>query len=345
MISQTLPEQNSQRTTFLPGHPTANDAFCCHQSANPVDLVSQVRCFRLDLLQIDRGRFSANGSQARIGKVLLGHVDFERAAVQTWNSPPRSLTIAARTTDATVLWRGLELQRSDILVVGPGIEVELVSMAGAGIAAVTFLDFAPQHAGDLSGLHASGNEPVLVRPQHAPTVNDLLMVIVTLLSCAAIHPWKAGETEWAGATRDDLLLLAVSAISGAVAVEPHSHGVRRLRALELALSEMRKENEPHLNVPALCRMAGVSERTLHNAFVERYTVPPARFMKAYRLNRLRQDLARMASERQPITELANNLGFRHLGQLARDYRAWFGELPSTTYRRTVTQTGTGTRVP
>lgn len=321
----------------LPRHPTDGEAFSCGPSVDPVDFVSRVRFFGLDLMQIDRGSFGVSGSQARIGEVLLGRIDFTRAAVQTWISPPRSLTIAAKTADAAVLWRGIELGSSDVLIIGPSVEIELVSMAGAGIAAVTFLDFAPQHATDLRGLHASGNKVVLVRPRCPPVLNDLLMVIVTLLSCASIQPWKLGQTEWAGARRDDLLRLAALAISGAFAIEPHNYNTRRLRALELALSEMRKDSVNHLDVPALCRMAGVSERTLHNAFIERYTIPPARFMKAYRLNRLRQDLARMASPRFSIAKIANDLGFSHLGQLARDYRDWFGELPSTTHRRTGTQ--------
>ncbi len=330
--------------TPLPVQQVADDAFCCHASANPIDLVSQVRFFGLDLMQIDRGRFRASGSQTRIGGVLLGRIDFARAAVQTWTSPPRSLTIAAKTTDAAVLWRGIEIQSSDVLIIGPSVEVELVSMAEAGIAAVTFLDFSPQNDAYLRGFRACGNNAVLVRPLRAPVLNDLMMVIVTLLSCASIQPWKLGQPEWAGARRDDLLRLAALAISGAVAIEPHIYNTRRLRALELALSAMRKGSENHLDVPTLCRMAGVSERTLHNAFVERYMVPPARFLKAYRLNRLRQDLARTTSQRFPIAKIANDLGFSHLGQLARDYRDWFGELPSATHRRTATHAGTDAQI-
>jgi len=341
MYSQSLPSQNSHHMTLSPEHQAADDAFCCGASLNPADFASRIRCFGLDLLQIDQGKFRAKGSQARIGKVLLGCVEFERATVQTWTSPARSLTIAAKTTDATVRWRGLELQSSDVLIIGPGSEVELVSMAGAGIAAVTFLDVTAQDAANLHGLHASGNKAVLVRPRRPPAVNDLLMVIITLLSCASIHPWVAGEAEWAGLGRNDLLNLAVSAISGAVGIDWRHNGIRRPRALELAVSAMRSAtSEDHLNVPALCRMVGVSERTLHTAFVERYTVSPARFMKAYRLNRLRQDLAQVASQRLSITEIANNLGFHHLGQLARDYRTWFGELPSATYHQSIGQTDT-----
>jgi AraC-like DNA-binding protein len=336
MTSQRLPDQDSQRVTLVPEQ-TLGESFCCDQSLNPVDFVSRVRIFGLELLQIDRGKFSARGSQARFGKVLLGCADFARATVQTWKSPARSRTLAVKTTGEAVLWRGLELQHCDVLVVGPNIEVELVSMAGSGIAAVTFLDSAYEDWAGVCDLVPPGDNAVLMRAQSRLPVDELSMAIVTLLSQASAR----AEAEWGSGGREELLRLSLSAVSKGVAVEPQNHGVRRLRALEFALSAIRSDCESRLNVPTLCRMAGVSERTLHNAFIDRYTVPPARFMKAYRLNRLRQELAGMASHRLPIAQIANHWGFWHLGQLARDYRTWFGELPSATYRRTVAQVDAG----
>jgi len=34
-----------------------------------------------------------------------------------------------------------------------------------------------------------------------------------------------------------------------------------------------------------------------------------------------------------IADVANKWGFWHLGQFAKDYRSWFGELPSEAYER------------
>src|SRR6516162_8363480 len=60
MKSQSLPNPNSHHMTLPSERPTADDAFfcgedafCCGESDNPVDFVSRIRCFRLDLLQID----------------------------------------------------------------------------------------------------------------------------------------------------------------------------------------------------------------------------------------------------------------------------------------------------
>ena len=96
---------------------------------------------------------------------------------------------------------------------------------------------------------------------------------------------------------------------------------------------MRTQPPGTLSSSELRRAAGVSERALRKGFVERYTLPPAGFLKAFRLNGARKELRRIASPELRITDVANKWGFWHLGQFAGDYRAWFGELPSQTLKR------------
>jgi AraC family ethanolamine operon transcriptional activator len=69
---------------------------------------------------------------------------------------------------------------------------------------------------------------------------------------------------------------------------------------------------------------------LHYAFTEHFGLPPAQYMKAHRLNGARNDLRREHESSLKIADVANKWGFWHLGQFARDYRSWFGELPSDT---------------
>jgi len=67
----------------------------------------------------------------------------------------------------------------------------------------------------------------------------------------------------------------------------------------------------------------------------------SRFMKDYRLNGARRDLGRIVSQETKISDVANRWGFWHLGQFAKDYRLWFGELPSETYRRNQVENSSG----
>jgi AraC family ethanolamine operon transcriptional activator len=103
--------------------------------------------------------------------------------------------------------------------------------------------------------------------------------------------------------------------------------------LKAALAAINDQPKEVLTVGDLCRIARASERTLHYAFRERFGLAPAHYMKARRLNGARDDLSRAQEPHTKIADIANKWGFWHMGQFARDYRAWFRELPSATYER------------
>jgi AraC-like DNA-binding protein len=77
-------------------------------------------------------------------------------------------------------------------------------------------------------------------------------------------------------------------------------------------------------------VSGVSARTLFKGFHDFRGTGPMAYLKGVRLDHARQDLA--AAPRRSVTAVAQAWGFAHLGHFARDYKARFGELPSTTRR-------------
>src|SRR5436309_1452172 len=94
-ISATLPDSSRMEKP------------CCLDRSN-IELeafVSGVQGFRLELLQIEPGAFTANGFQAYLGDVLIGTAQFGRALIQTWKSPAHSITIAVKTSQAPALWQ------------------------------------------------------------------------------------------------------------------------------------------------------------------------------------------------------------------------------------------------
>jgi AraC-like DNA-binding protein len=128
-----------------------------------------------------------------------------------------------------------------------------------------------------------------------------------------------------------LQLISGAALDG-FQVKLRERNLKRLRALDQALAAMRAPPDM-LTVANLCRVTGASARALRTAFMERYSIPPSRFLKAYRLNGVREDLRLLAAPGIRIAEVAKKWGFWHLGQFASDYRSWFEELPSETLRR------------
>lgn len=98
------------------------------------------------------------------------------------------------------------------------------------------------------------------------------------------------------------------------------------RCVEFAASLDRR---PSLS--ELCVAARSSERTVRDAFVREYGLPPSVYFRFWALNRAYQRLT--SGDRIPggISEVALAAGFGHLGRFSRYYREAFGELPSATY--------------
>ena len=81
-------------------------------------------------------------------------------------------------------------------------------------------------------------------------------------------------------------------------------------------------------VADLCSAAGVSERTLRNAFQSLYGVSPIRLLHLRRLHQVRSALR--SDPRASVAEVALRFGFSNLGRFALEYRRLFGERPSHT---------------
>lgn len=97
------------------------------------------------------------------------------------------------------------------------------------------------------------------------------------------------------------------------------------------LGEVERWIEAHLERPLtlddLCRVAGVSPRSLHRLFLRYRGRPPMKHVAARRLSRARNRLL----QRRPgdsVTRVAIECGFAHLSRFAGLYRATYGERPS-----------------
>ncbi len=78
------------------------------------------------------------------------------------------------------------------------------------------------------------------------------------------------------------------------------------------------------------RAAGVSERTVRNAFHREHGISPKQFDLRERLWAARRALSAVSP--RTVTEIATEFGFFELGRFSRIYRHMFGELPSETIK-------------
>ncbi len=85
-----------------------------------------------------------------------------------------------------------------------------------------------------------------------------------------------------------------------------------------------------VSVTQLSSVAGVSERSLRNAFYDVYTTSPKRYMKLWQLHQVRRALRSGDVRRATVTDVATCYGFYELGRFAGAYKSLFGEVPSQT---------------
>ena len=93
-----------------------------------------------------------------------------------------------------------------------------------------------------------------------------------------------------------------------------------------------------LNMPALCSAIGVPERTLRVCCAEFLGMSPTRYLLLRRLNMARSALRRANPSTASVAEIARTYQFQEPGRFAVTYRTIFGEMPSSTLRRSLIKT-------
>ena len=134
---------------------------------------------------------------------------------------------------------------------------------------------------------------------------------------------------------EELAYLVLACLEHSGARSPKGARGKRRQALERALGLIDGRHLDASDAAGLAAATGVSRRTLENAFRDGLGVSPAAYLKARRLCELGRELYRSTGPSTRVSDLADARGFYHLGQMAADYRAMFGELPSETLRRRV----------
>jgi methylphosphotriester-DNA--protein-cysteine methyltransferase len=90
-----------------------------------------------------------------------------------------------------------------------------------------------------------------------------------------------------------------------------------------------------VSIADLCKVSGVSERTLRAIFVEVFGMGPKRYLRARKLQAIRAQLSAARPGTETVTSIARRLGVKDTGRMARDYYVCFGEYPRKTLERRV----------
>lgn len=87
----------------------------------------------------------------------------------------------------------------------------------------------------------------------------------------------------------------------------------------------------------LAQQYGVSKKTLQNSFKSLFGFTPKYFIRALKLNVVRNELVNSTKKSITIQRVANKWGFMHMGHFSKNYKKLFGETPSQTLSRSLAE--------
>jgi AraC family transcriptional regulator, ethanolamine operon transcriptional activator len=158
-----------------------------------------------------------------------------------------------------------------------------------------------------------------------------------LVDSAVLDPALFNESETErGAAQVELLETLLATLDMASDFEPSRNDRTRQaqsRIVKIAEDHAQSQTGASLYVTDLCRVTGVSERTLEYAFREITGLTPMAYLLRLRLHGVREALLAATPASTTVSAAALNWGFWHFGEFSRAYKDCFGELPSETLRR------------
>lgn len=133
--------------------------------------------------------------------------------------------------------------------------------------------------------------------------------------------------------------LLVKSLEKAVKKAPKQQLNLRYAALGKILGYIHQNLNRKITTSEICSTFEISERSLRYLFVELIRIPPMRYVKLIRLNKIRKEILQADSE-SVINLIANKWGFNHSGQFAADYKKLFNEVPSEDLKKGIAPTNT-----
>ncbi|WP_068112191.1 helix-turn-helix domain-containing protein [Tropicimonas marinistellae] len=285
-----------------------------------------------DLDFVPLGGSLGKGSAAEIVQIRFGCVDFGsarlRAPLDQAGMPPAHRHTFVLLSDRTppIWWRGQQASSDEVMVFHEGAELRAasgpdflnlcLSIEEAEVAAIAEREHVP--------LPALRQRPEVFRPPPA----RVAAARAILMAAREGHP--GATVERVEKITADLVLSWLQ--QAGLRTRP-ANGPSKDRAVTHCLELIDAAPGQQIPVAALCVSSGVSRRTLETAFLDRFGVGPAAFMKRARLGRVRRELLVAGPSDVQVGEVMARYGFTHVGQFATDYRRAFGERPSETLAR------------
>ena len=271
-------------------------------------------------------------TQGRLGPLMISHLSTGCRHLHDGASPPGVHTFALLADTAqTVRWCGQLLDGARMPFFEPGQDFSAFADPRFSVYTLSVGPAWLERDPSRERFYEERGRRRLLQGYDPRAVSGLRKTVSLALDSLTRAPFeREGGDGLVSRIADDVLSHLAAVIEDASPVLETVPAAVRARAVREAAAYIRARQREALSAAELHAAAKVSERTLRRAFLEHLGMTPRAYHAALRLNGVRGDLLQHPSPEAQVSAVANRWGFWHLGQFARDYRRFFGELPSQT---------------
>lgn len=283
--------------------------------------------------------FAKQGSPARIEQFQtpLWSLDFQETDVKAHIHCPLPAdwaSVGLMRSPVTSSWYGWQASAGVLMCNPPGAAIDGCIVPGFRCLTISVPAALWEKCGKLAG--CGSEEFGTVSAVHLPPsvyddferrLSHVMPLLRGALTCPEVMPTALHETT---ELITDIITTAWE-LSRKATIAPVSHR-NRTRLAHRADEWMREHLGEPVQVPEVCLALGVSRRELEYAFRLTFDQSPRDFLQALRLNAVRRSLM-TADAGGSLIHVAFDHGITHLGRFAENYRALFGENPSSGRRR------------
>lgn len=288
--------------------------------------IGELTPWQIDFRQLEPGRLSTKITVRAGRSVSALSISMDQRVHQRGASPDGWITFGIPAQGAIETWQGKQLTDAAFLSFGDRDGFEGVTTSGFSGNVVSFETDRLLQFAQTCGFSLSDSTPEARRVRSnagSASMRRLNRHVSNLLHISSAR--------WTAAVEEKIMLDALSILTDSDAHFDKSQVQSRRRAMKRAVDLMHAHLEDPVSIEEICRQSGASWRTLNRAFKEHFGQGPKSYYMRLRLNCVREQLFK-SSDETTITDAANSHGFWHMGQFARDYKLFFGELPSDTRR-------------
>ncbi len=289
----------------------------------------------LDFRQLERGQIDCGLTQIIKPDFNFIRMKLNRIVDQQGGSAPGSHTFLSITDPSGwVEWCDQQVQENSLIYHGPNCNFETLTNQAWCAYITTISDTRLQQvAASLGYPEALGllNDSVPIKPADGSRVLNLRQLQNLYLN--SIGDCALGTISLARYQQlleqlvcEEIILIIMDGQPSHI----NTSFQGRTLALINSIGYIRGNARGAISVANVAQVSGVSSRTLDRAFKEGLGVSPKHYIKAIRLESVRKELKR-GDDNHSVTDIANEWGFWHMGDFARDYYREYGELPSTTF--------------